>query len=179
MDRRKAIRNVLLGSAGMTALPSWANGWSANGITISHWLTADNEETLRAVADTLIPPGNAIGALDVGVDRFMMKLFAECYETDIQNGIEGLLSTIDKSAITIHGTGFATCGQEQRQQLIEAIAVSENESVRDSYDLFKRECIRGFRTSKEVMTQYLNYKVAPGHYIGCVDVKETNESGDN
>ena len=34
----------------------------------------------------------------------------------------------------------------------------------------KSETIRGFNTSREVMLQYLNYKIVPGHYYGCVDV---------
>jgi hypothetical protein len=51
------------------------------------------------------------------------------------------------------------------------IAASENKDDKDFFDLMKSETIRGFSTSKEVMTKYLKYKVAPGHYHGCVDVK--------
>ncbi len=179
MDRRNAIRNVVLGSAAMTALPSWAHGWTVNEVSVPRWLSIANEDIMSSLVDTIIPSGNAVGALDVGVDQFLMKLFAECYEVDVQSGIKGLLATIDKSALTINNKGFTQCDQLQREQLVEAIAVSGNEAIRDSYNLFKRECIRGFRTSKIVMTEYLNYKVAPGHYIGCVDVTESNEPGNN
>ena len=34
----------------------------------------------------------------------------------------------------------------------------------------KSETIRGFNTSQQVMEKYLHYKVAPGHYHGCVNV---------
>jgi len=35
----------------------------------------------------------------------------------------------------------------------------------------KSETIRGFNTSKEVMVGYHKFKLAPGHFYGCVDVK--------
>jgi hypothetical protein len=49
-------------------------------------------------------------------------------------------------------------------------SVSENKNEKDFFDLMKAETIRGFNTSREVMLKYLNYKIQPGHYYGCVDV---------
>ena len=58
----------------------------------------------------------------------------------------------------------------QRQELLLKFSVSEKKSEKDFFDLVKSETIRGFSTSKEVMLGYLDYKVVPGHYYGCVDV---------
>jgi hypothetical protein len=50
------------------------------------------------------------------------------------------------------------------------LADSSDKDEKDFFDLMKSETIRGYSTSREVMTNYLDYKVAPGHYYGCVDI---------
>jgi hypothetical protein len=54
--------------------------------------------------------------------------------------------------------------------MLSALADSKNKEERDFYELVKGEIIRGFRTSKEVMLNYLYYQIVPGHYFGCVDL---------
>ena len=46
-----------------------------------------------------------------------------------------------------------------------------NKDEKDFFDLMKTETIRGFNTSQKVMENYLGYKIAPGHYYGCINVK--------
>ncbi|HET6543922.1 MAG TPA: gluconate 2-dehydrogenase subunit 3 family protein, partial [Chryseolinea sp.] len=65
---------------------------------------------------------------------------------------------------------FASCDQTQRQALLTKFSRSEDKNEKDFFTLMKSETIRGFNTSREVMLQYLNYKILPGHYHGCVDV---------
>jgi hypothetical protein len=48
--------------------------------------------------------------------------------------------------------------------------VSETKEAKDFFELIKGETIRGFRTSREVMLDFLDYKIVPGHYFGCVDI---------
>ena len=57
------------------------------------------------------------------------------------------------------------------RSLLLKLSASENKPEKDFFALIKSETINGFNTSKEVMTKYFNYKVAPGHYYGCIDVK--------
>jgi hypothetical protein len=47
---------------------------------------------------------------------------------------------------------------------------SIDKEEKDFFDLMKYETILGYSTSRDVMTNYLVYKVAPGHYYGCVDI---------
>jgi hypothetical protein len=48
---------------------------------------------------------------------------------------------------------------------------SADKDTKDCFTLLKSETIRGFTTSQQVMEKYLNYKVAPGHYYGCVTLQ--------
>ena len=81
-----------------------------------------------------------------------------------------LLSLDEKSGVT-YQKPFKDCDQMQREQLLLTLSTSEDEKQRAFFELIKSETIRGFRTSRQVMVDYLQYKQAPGHYYGCVDVK--------
>lgn len=158
-------------SGALVALPAWADGWTISDLKTENSLFSQTGlDLLSSVADTIIPAGNSIGALTVGVDKFLLKLFSNCYEIEIQENIKKQLETLDASAQQTHGKAFASCDQNQRQELLLKFSVSENKSEKDFFDLVKSETIRGFTTSKEVMLGYLDYKVVPGHYYGCVDV---------
>jgi hypothetical protein len=171
MNRRTSLKKLLVASGGLVALPSWAQQWSINDVT-SHRSTFStfNQEVLSSVADTIIPAGNSLGALSVGVDKFLEKLFDKCYEKEVQENIKIQLTALDAAAKSNYGKSFATSDQAQRQALLEKLSLSENIAEKDFFALIKAETIRGFNTSREVMLQYLNYKILPGHYHGCVDV---------
>ena len=171
MNRRTSLKKLLVASGGLIALPSWAHQWSVNDLTTHRSsFSIVNQEILASVADTIIPGGNSVGALSVGVDKFLQKIFDNCYEKDIQENIKTQLSALETSARSAYGNSFASCDQTQRQTLLESLSVSENKDEKDFFALIKSETIRGFNTSREVMLQYLNYKILPGHYYGCVDV---------
>jgi hypothetical protein len=51
------------------------------------------------------------------------------------------------------------------------LSSSADKNEKDFFDLMKSETIRGFNTSKEVLVNYQKFKLVPGHYNGCVDVK--------
>jgi hypothetical protein len=171
MNRRETLIKLMAASAGLVALPSWANGWSKNEISASSLFSSNEEATLASVADTIIPAGNSIGALSVGVDKFLQKLFDECYEKEVQDNIKTQLRGLNSSAQNLYGKAFADCSSSQREQLLLKLADSQDGHEKDFFSLIKAETIRGFNTSEEVMLKYLNYKVAPGHYYGCVDAK--------
>lgn len=172
MNRRTSLKNLLLASGGLIALPSWAENWTVNDLTILRSsFSVTSQEILAAVADTIIPAGNSIGALSVGVDKFLQKLIANCYEPDVQENVKKQLEVLNANAKDTYGTSFVSCDQMQRQELLNKLSVSEDKNEKDFFDLMKSETIRGFNTSREVMLQYLNYKILPGHYDGCVDVK--------
>lgn len=160
-------------TAGLVALPSWAQGWSVDTLAHQTTFSANEQEMISILADTIIPAGDSIGALSVGVDKFLQKLFDRCYEKEIQDNIRKQLAAIEASAQEQHRKAFAQCDQTQREQLLLKFSESENENEREFFKLIKSETIRGFSTSKEVMVDFHDYKVAPGHYYGCVDVKSS------
>lgn len=171
MNRRDSLKTLMAASGALVSLPAWAEGWSQDKLTIAHSsFTFAEQDLLTSVADTIIPAGNSIGALSVGVDKFLQKLFQDCYEQDVQGNIKNQLQKLDTNAQSKFGKTFPACDQQQRQELLLAFSTSGDKGEKDFFDLVKSETIRGFNTSKEVMLDYLRYKVVPGHYYGCVDV---------
>jgi len=172
MNRRDTLKQLLLASGGLIALPSWAREWKVTDLAAySSSFTSTEQQILASVADTIIPAGDSVGAISVGVDKFLQKLIDNCYESKVQENVKAQLPALETSAQKNFSKSFTACDQSQRQELLLKLSASENKDEKDFFNLIKSETIRGFSTSKEVMTKHLKYKVAPGHYHGCVDVK--------
>ncbi|HXB43452.1 MAG TPA: gluconate 2-dehydrogenase subunit 3 family protein [Puia sp.] len=172
MNRRNAVKNLLIGSGGLITLPFWmeACGISDKNTHQSSFSVAE-QHMLSSITDTIIPAGNSVGALVVGVDKYLQKLLDDCYEKPVQENVKRQIQSLDTSAKTMYAKSFAACDQPQRQALLLKYSVSLNKEEKDFFELMKTETIRGFNTSQKVMEEFLGYKVAPGHYYGCVNVK--------
>jgi hypothetical protein len=177
MDRRKAIKNLAIVSGGLITLPQWmvSCGVSDTSIHQTSFSVAE-QKILASITDTIIPAGNSVGALSVGVDKFLQKLIDDCYEKDVQDNVKTQLKALQDSAKATNKKSFAECTQAQREELLIKFSTSSNKTEKDFFDLVKSETIRGFNTSQKVMTEYLGYKVAPGHYYGCIDVKTSDHA---
>lgn len=171
MNRRDTIKKLMVASGSLIALPSWAEGWQRVDLMLPlSAFPVETQLTLAAVADTIIPAGDAIGALSVGVDKFLQKLFSDCYEKEVQENVTTQLAALEKTAQDLYGKAFADCSQLQREEMLLKLSSSANKADNEFFNLVKSETIRGFNTSREVMVNYLHFRQVPGHYHGCVDV---------
>lgn len=171
MNRRETIKAIMAASGTLVALPHWAAGWSVNDLARHpSSFTSVAEGILAAVTDTIIPAGDSIGALSVGVDKFLRKLIDDCYEKDVQDNVKAQLERLENSAREQYGKGFDACHQTQREAMLLKLPSSGDKAQEDFFKLIKAETIRGFNTSREVMVNYHRFKQVPGHYYGCVDV---------
>ncbi len=177
MNRRKALQNLMVVSGSLITLPAWM-GCGSGDTPATHLssFSIKEQELLAAIADTFIPAGNSIGALSVGVDKFLQKLMDNCYEKEAKDNVKIQLAALTTSAKTLLKKSFADCTQLQRQDMLLKLSASTNVAEKDFFKLIKSDTIRGFNTSQEVMQKYLNYKVAPGHYYGCVDLKPSTHA---
>lgn len=170
-NRRNTLKKLALASTALVALPQWAHGWRAEDLNISgSSFSEDQQALLAAVADTIIPKGDAIGALDIGVDKFLIRLFDDCYEEDVRDNIKKQLAALDAGSESTYGASFLAQGQKDCEDLLMQFAGSEDEARKSFFRLIKGETIRGFSTSREVMIDYHHYQVAPGHFYGSVDL---------
>jgi len=164
MNRRDSLKSIFLATGSLVALPTWAESWSSGNLAHLSSFTATEQEILSSVADTIIPFGNGFGALSVGVDKYLQKQIDNCYEPAVRDNIKAQLDVLNKRS-------FAQLNQKEREAMLLSLNASSDKNEKDFFDIMKTETIRGFNTSKEVMLQHHKYKIAPGHYYGCVDVK--------
>jgi len=177
MDRRKVLKSLAIVSGGIITLPQWMVSCGISDTVVHETsFSIAEQKILAGITDTIIPAGNGIGALLVEADKYLQKLIDDCYEKDVQDTIKKQLKDLEASAKTAHNRSFADCTQPQREELLLSLSSSEDKAKKDFFNLMKSETIRGFNTSQKVMTEYLNYKVAPGHYYGCVDIKTANHA---
>ena len=177
MNRRNVLKTLAIVSGGSIILPQWMISCGISDSAVHHTsFSVAEQKILASVTDTIIPAGDSIGALSVGVDKFLQKLIDDCYQKDIQDNVKTQLKSLDELAKATHKQSFANCMQAEREALLLKFSASENRSEKDFFDLVKSETIRGFNTSQKVMTEYLGYKVVPGHYYGCVDVNPPNHA---
>ena len=177
MDRRKALKNIAIVSGGLITLPQWMVSCGVSDATLHQTsFSIVDQKILASITETIIPAGDSVGALSVGVDKFLQKLIDDCYEKDAQDNIKVQLKALDELAKATHKNSFADCIQAQRESLLLKFSTSSKKEEKDFFDTMKSETIRGFNTSQKVMTEYLGYKVAPGHYYGSVDVKTSNNA---
>jgi hypothetical protein len=158
MDRRYAIRNLLVASGGTLSLPFWIQSCRNEN-------AGGYPDMLRAVVDTILPAGNGQpGALAVGVDVFLEKLINDCYEKPVRDNVRKQLGVLQ-------GQGFIGANPDRRKNLLLKLAGSTDKDEQSFFTLIKTETIRGFSTSQKIMEDYWHYRVAPGHYYGCITVK--------
>src|SRR6266496_363343 len=98
------------------------------------------QKILASVTDTIIPAGNpiaigSIGALSVGVDKFLQKLIDDCYEKDVQDNVKLQLNKLEKSTKAEYGKSFADCTQNQRRELLLKLSSSANKAEKDFFTL--------------------------------------------
>jgi hypothetical protein len=172
MNRRRTIKQLVIAGGGLVTLPQWmiSCGISDSPVHKSSF-SQDDQELLSSIADTIIPAGNSTGAIAVGVDKYLQKLIDDCFEKDVQVNVKSELKKLDVLAQSTNKKAFAECTQQQRQELLMKLSASNVKAEKDFFDLIKTETIRGFNTSQKVMQDFLGYKVAPGHYYGCIEVK--------
>lgn len=114
---------------------------------------------MTAVVDTIIP-----GASGLGVDLFVERMIADCYEQPVRENVRKQLAVLQER-------GFVSASKPQRETLLLKLAGSAEKEEKDFFELIKSETIKGYTTSQKVMEDYFHYKVAPGGYHGCVPVQ--------
>lgn len=172
MNRRTAIRNVIIISAGAGLLPSCA-GEDKSGIVLKNIsITGQQEKMLAALTESILPKTkDFIGANDLKAHQFLLTMIDDCTSPeDQQKFIEGL-KDFDKQCDSRYGHSFHDCTAEQKKALLQAVETKKDipEDVNKFYGTVKRYTIQSFTSCKEYMEGVRKYKMVPGpDFKGCV-----------
>lgn len=177
MNRRMAIRNALILSAGTSVLPSCLQSDKSLVVYRNLSLTGSDEVMMSQLADTILPKTkNFIGAADVKAREFTLMMLDDCYAPDEQKTFTDGLKQFDKLAAKKYGKAFAKCTQAQRKEWITHVdsKVDVPQDVQRFYEITKKHTLQAFTSSKEYMIDVRQYKIAPGsNFKGCVPLKKS------
>ena len=194
MERREALRRTakLAGTAALTPT-LWSLLQSCKQQTRLNWspLFLDDEQAkfISALVDTLLPKTDTPGALDMKVDMFLDKVFAEMYGESGQAQVVSEIASFNQTCKDRFGEVFTDLGEADRTALLNELeanspkfvgkvwgtAVSQQEPV-CFYRSMKSLAIWAYFSSEEVGKNILSYDPVPGDYLGCIPLSEVGNS---
>lgn len=173
LNRRTAIKQLLVVSAGAWLVPSCMEDRTKGSFLLKNFsLSATQENLLAEIAETIIPKTSTPGAKDVYAHQFVMKMMDDCAtKEDQQNFVKGLDAFADFAEKTA-GTSFMKATPAQRSGVLEAIEknISADSNEVKFYRKMKSLTVRGYTSSQYFLTQVQVYNIIPGSFKGCVPV---------
>jgi len=172
MNRRTAIRNVIIISAGAGLLPSCVGDDKSSIVFKNISITGSQEKMLAALTEAIIPKTkNFIGASDLKAHEFLLTMVDDCTSRDDQQKFMKGLTAFDKLSHDAFGQLFTGYTAEQKKELLQSIESKKDvpEDVLKFYATVKRYTLQSFTSSKEYLTDVRKYKIIPGsNFKGCV-----------
>lgn len=174
MNRRSAIRSVILFSTGAALLPACA-GDEKSLISLKNIsLTGSQEKVLAALTESIIPKTQSfIGASDLKAHEFLLTMIDDCTSPDDQKKFTNGQKAFDDLTRKKFGKLFSECTPAQRSELLKAIEAKTDipGDVTAFYATVRRYTIQSFTSSKEYLTGIRKYQMVPGPiFKGCVPV---------
>src|SRR5689334_6421733 len=125
MNRRHAVKSIAIASGTLISLPAWmgCNNSDAPATHLSSFNSSE-QKMLASVVDTIIPAGNSIGALSVGIDKYLQKFIDQCCPKETQDNTKIQLKALNGSAKDSYNKEFSLCSQSQRADLLNKLASS-------------------------------------------------------
>ena len=171
MERRQAIKAVMMSAAGLITLPAWANSWNPQTVLLPfRFLNAVQESLLEDIVSIIIPEGEKPGAKSLGVHSFVQKMVADCYEPKAQEEFKMGLDDIEKMAQLAHNQSFIALNAVQKEEILRGMSLSTDVKQKEFFASIKNLTIQGYTSSEYVMVNHYNYEMAPGHFYGCITV---------
>ena len=174
MNRRCAIRQLVTLTGGVLLLHSCMDDRSKGSFLLKNYtLTADQENLLAMLAETILPKTSTPGAKDVYAHQFVMKMIDDCTSVqDRERFLKGL-GVFSDNARKATGTAFHQADAKGREALIQELNNRKEEEETDEKFFYKRMknlTIRAYTSSKFYLTDVQPYELVPSRWNGCVAV---------
>jgi hypothetical protein len=176
MNRRTAIRNVAIISAGAALLPSCHDADKIS-LPLKHLsVTGSQGKMLAALSETIIPTTHTFpGAKELKSHEFVLIMVDDCASPEEQKKFINGLKSFEELCKEKWDRAFENCTVLQRNELVADIEKKKNvpEPVTEFYNTVKKYTLQSFSSSKEFLTDIRKYKLAPGpDFKGCVPVSK-------
>jgi hypothetical protein len=174
MERRFAIKQILIMAGGIALLPSCLKEAGKSSIALNNLdVSLDQEMLLGEIAETIIPATDTPGAKQLNLHLFVLKMLDDLYEKEDQKLFMKGLSDFSDSAQDKYGKSFQKLNVAQRQERLLAIENDKQAppAIGKFYEIMKSRTVGGYLNSKYVMSNLIKWELVPGRYNGYFPVK--------
>jgi hypothetical protein len=176
MNRRTAFKQLLFVSAGAALIPSCMEDKSKASVLLKNFsISAEQEQLLAEIAETIIPKTDTPGAKDISAHLFALKMLDDCSsKEDLEKFVRGLTAFEDLAKKDL-GKSFTEATIAERSKLLTQLEAQKDKEQQDDavkfYGKMKSLTIQAYTSSQFYLTKIQVYELVPGRYHGCVPVK--------
>ncbi len=177
MQRRTLLKQLVYVTGGVCLLPSCMQDTSKSSILLKKIIINNDEEKLMAsLAEAIIPATDTPGAKDISAHLFALMMVDDCYETADQQKFVSGLKAFTAYAEKKYNKAFINCTPSEKGNLLTELEAKRpgNEQLDYFYSHTKKLTIQAYITSQFYLTKVQVYKLIPGHFYGCVPVKQSS-----
>jgi hypothetical protein len=192
MDRRKVLKFTgsmaaiaIAGPSLLSLLQSCKNEARIDWQPI--FLTGDEAAFISKIVDMILPRTETPGALDVKVDIFIDKVYANLYDAEAQEHVRKEIEKFNAECKSEFGNSFVNLSESDQIKVLQkaeensgqfgsgvwGTTVGKPEPV-GFYRSLKSTALWGYFTSQEIGENVLSYDPIPGAYRGCIPLSQVN-----
>ena len=168
MKRRDLLKTGVYGLAGVTfssTLISTLQSCSSIEKYNPVYFSKIEFSLLSKIVDFFIPKTETPGALDMKVPQFIDIIISETYNIESKNNFSNklklLIEDFKKKNIDL---------LDNNTIKLKFVSDFNNKTHNEIYDQIRDLTVWGFKTSKEIALNFLNYNPIPGYQLGCIDI---------
>jgi hypothetical protein len=171
MKRRETLKYLGLSIGSVITLPAWANGWRSSDLsTNAPKVLVANESLLAEMVETIIPTTDTAGAKTLGIDKFIQKIVADCFDKPTKEIFGQGFGLLEEQTKKAYNKSFVDCSPQQRTEILQQIEKDKNNVAAKFYGLVKGVTVQGYLSSEYVMVNHYDYKMIPNKFEPCASV---------
>ena len=174
MDRREALRRMVLGSAGVACAAGWVDRLSEMALahaapgqaaeSAAAWtprvFTPHQNATVVEISELIIPQTDTAGARAAEVNRFIDTVLEDAPADERERFISGL-AWVDRRSRESSGADFVDAPPGEQEALLTVISSRENHAPADRegvefFEAIKRLTVTGYYTSEAGLREELD-----------------------
>ena len=168
MNRRDLLKKGVYGLAGVSlssTLISTLQSCTSIEKYSPHYFSKTEFSLLFNIVDFLIPKTETPGALEMKVPQFIDIIISETYNNESKNNFSNKLKLLieDFKSNNIDLSDY----NSMKSKFVNDF---NNKTHQEIYNQIRDLTVWGFKTSKEIALNVLNYNPVPGYQLGCVDI---------
>ena len=168
MNRRDLLKKGVYGLAGVTlssTLISTLQNCSSIEKYIPLYFSNDEFSLLSNIVDFLVPKTETPGAVEMKVPQFIDIIISETYNNESKNNFSNKLKLLieDFKSNNIDLSDY----NSMKSKFVNDF---NNKTHQEIYNQIRDLTVWGFKTSKEIALNVLNYNPIPGYQLGCIDI---------